>query len=138
MPKTSTRRLLWPLTLVCLILFSFGSASFALAAPSTFTVSANKHYWLKDGVPFITIGYNRYDVWNSTDTANDGLSITAYVQRMAQNGVNVIRVWAEQGDQNASGDYWLEYPAGAYRLAQQARVFVQGFDVGPRVLGKGF
>ncbi|HEY0376376.1 MAG TPA: glycoside hydrolase family 2 TIM barrel-domain containing protein [Pyrinomonadaceae bacterium] len=122
MPKNPTRRLIWPLTLVCLILFSFGSAPSALAAPGTFTISANKHYWLKDGVPFITIGYNRYDVWNSTDTANDGLSVTAYVQRMAQNGVNVIRVWAEQGDQNASGDYWLEYPAGAYRLAQQARL----------------
>ncbi|HWT03039.1 MAG TPA: hypothetical protein VN256_22505 [Pyrinomonadaceae bacterium] len=125
MSNTSTRkaagRLSAQLALVCLILSSFGGVQ-ALAAPSTFTVSANKHYWLKDGAPFITIGFNRYDVWNPTDTANDGLSVTAYVQRMAQNGVNVIRVWAEQGDQNASGDYWLEYPAGVYRLAQQARL----------------
>ena len=77
------------LSLSCLLLLSFTHAP---AAPSTFNVSANKHYWLKDGVPFVTIGFNRYDVWNPTDTANDGLSVTAYVQRMAQNGVNVIRV----------------------------------------------
>jgi hypothetical protein len=125
MPNTSERhtgRPLAPLTLLCLILFCFAGPTNTLAAPSTFTVSANKHYWLKDGSPFITVGYNRYDVWNPTDPANDGLTVTQYVQRMAQNGVNVIRVWAEQGDQNASGDYWLEYPAGVYRPAQQARL----------------
>src|ERR1051325_6893121 len=97
------------LSLSCLLLLAYVNA---YAAPSTFTVSANKHYWLKNGVPFVTVGFNRYDVWNTTDTANDGLTITQYVQRMAQNGANVIRVWAEQGDQNASGAYWLQYPAG--------------------------
>jgi mannan endo-1,4-beta-mannosidase len=107
------------LSLSCLLLLACVSA---YAAPSTFTVSANKHYWLKNGVPFVAVGFNRYDVWNTTDTANDGLTVTQYVQRMAQNGVNVIRVWAEQGDQNASGDYWLEYPAGVYRPTQAARL----------------
>jgi hypothetical protein len=117
MPGTPTRRALRltaPLALLCLTLSFFAGAPNAFAAPSVFTASANKHYWLKDGAPFIPIGFNRYDVWNPTDPANDGLSVTAYVQRMAQNGVNVIRIWAEQGDQNASGDFWLEYPAGVY------------------------
>ena len=50
------------------------------AAPSYFTISANSHYWIKDGVPFITVGHNRYDVWNQSDTANDGLTITQYHQ----------------------------------------------------------
>jgi hypothetical protein len=94
----------------------------ATPSPSTFTVSTNKHYWLKDGLPFLPIGHNRYDVWNPNDPANDGLSISAYVQRMAQSGCNVIRVWAEQGDQNASGDFWLESPAGVYRATQAARL----------------
>ncbi|RYG18022.1 hypothetical protein EON82_23130, partial [bacterium] len=94
----------------------------AQAVPSVFTVSSNKHYWLKDGVPFIPIGHSRYDVWNPNDTANDGLSIAAYVQRMAQNGCNVIRVWAEQGDQNTTGDLWLEYPSGTYRATQATRL----------------
>lgn len=115
MPRTFARL---P-ALLCLLLLSCAGAS---AAPSTFTVSANKHYWLKDGAPFVTIGFNRYDVWNPTDAANDGLTVTQYVQRMAQNGANVIRVWAEQGDQNASGDYWLEYPAGVFRATQAARL----------------
>jgi hypothetical protein len=113
------RHALFLFALFALLLLPTASAS---AAPSTFTVSPNQHYWLKDGVPFIPIGFNRYDVWNPNDTANDGLSITAYVQRMAQNGCNVIRVWAEQGDQNATGDFWLEYPAGTYRLTQQSRL----------------
>src|SRR6266852_3515197 len=86
----------------------------AQAAPNTFTHSSNGHYWLKNGVPFITVGFNRYDVWNASDPANDGLTTTQYVQRMASYGVNVIRVWAEQGDQNTTGDYYLEYPAGTY------------------------
>lgn len=120
MPKTFMRRAaVRLLALSCLLLLSGASA---FAAPSTFTVSANKHYWLKDGVPFVAIGFNRYDVWNPTDPANDGLTVTQYVQRMAQNGANVIRVWAEQGDQNASGDFWLEYPAGVYRETQAARL----------------
>jgi mannan endo-1,4-beta-mannosidase len=120
MPATLLRRAgIRLLSLSCLLLLACASA---FAAPSTFTASANKHYWLKDGVPFVTVGFNRYDVWNTTDTANDGLTATQYVQRMAQNGANVIRVWAEQGDQNASGDYWLEYPAGVYRPTQQARL----------------
>ena len=109
---------------LCLGLFAITMTAppTAHAAASAFTVSANKHYWLKNGGPFIPIGHNRYDVWNSTDTANDGLSVTAYIQRMAQNGCNVIRVWAEQGDQNGTGDYWLEFPAGTYRASQQARL----------------
>jgi len=111
-----------PLALASVLLCCLLSAPATSAAPSTFTASANKHYWLKDGAPFITIGYNRYDVWNPNDPANDGLSVTAYVQRMAQNGANVIRLWAEQGDQNASGDFWLEYPAGVYRPTQAARL----------------
>ena len=120
MPTTLMRRARGRLlSLTCLLLLSSVNAS---AAPSTFTVSANKHYWLKNGAPFVTIGFNRYDVWNPTDPANDGLTVTQYVQRMAQNGANVIRVWAEQGDQNASGDYWLEYPAGVYRPTQAARL----------------
>lgn len=120
MPTIFNRRAVGRLlSLSCLLLSSFVSAS---AAPSTFTVSTNRHYWLKDGAPFVTVGFNRYDVWNPTDAANDGLTVTQYVQRMAQNGANVIRVWAEQGDQNASGDYWLEYPAGVYRPAQAARL----------------
>jgi mannan endo-1,4-beta-mannosidase len=94
----------------------------ARAVPSTFSVSANKHYWLKDGVPFVPIGHNRYDVWNPNDPANDNLTVAAYIQRMARNGCNVIRVWAEQGDQNTSGDFWLEYPAGVYRPTQAARL----------------
>jgi hypothetical protein len=114
-------RLPAPLALAFLTLLAFDARP-ALAAPGTFTVSANKHYWLKDGAPFVTIGFNRYDVWNPSDPANDGLSVTQYVQRMAQHGANVIRVWAEQGDQNASGDFWLEYPAGVYRPAQAARL----------------
>ena len=105
--------------LTCLLLLASVNA---YAAPNTFTVSANRHYWLKNGVPFVTVGFNRYDVWNTNDTANDGLTVTQYVQRMAQNGANVIRVWAEQGDQNASGDYWLDYPAGVYRPTQAARL----------------
>ncbi|HYO62620.1 MAG TPA: hypothetical protein VER08_03080 [Pyrinomonadaceae bacterium] len=122
-PKTRARsRGLAPLALLCLTLCCLAAPPAALAAPSTFTASANKHYWLKDGVPFVAIGYNRYDVWNPSDPANDGLTVTQYVQRMAQNGANVIRVWAEQGDQNAAGDYWLEYPAGVYRPAQAARL----------------
>jgi hypothetical protein len=40
------------------------SASAAFAAPNTFTASTNQHYWLNNGTPFVTIGYNRYDVWN--------------------------------------------------------------------------
>jgi hypothetical protein len=122
MPDTSKRRAAGRLlpALSCLLLFL--NATHALAAPSTFTASSNRHYWMKDGVPFITVGFNRYDVWNPTDPANDGLTVTQYVQRMAQNGANVIRVWAEQGDQNASGDFWLEYPAGVYRPAQAARL----------------
>lgn len=111
-----------PLALVSLLLVCLLNAPAASAAPSTFTVSANKHYWLKDGSPFITVGFNRYDVWNPNDPANDGLTVTAYVQRMAQNGANVIRLWAEQGDQNSSGDFWLEYPAGVYRPTQAARL----------------
>ncbi|HKG12865.1 MAG TPA: hypothetical protein VKB12_05985 [Pyrinomonadaceae bacterium] len=123
MPSASNRLVVRRLvSMLCVTLCALLCATPAPAAPSTFNVSANKHYWLKDGVPFITIGFNRYDVWNPTDTANDGLSVTAYVQRMAQNGANVIRVWAEQGDQNASGDYWLEYPAGVYRPTQAARL----------------
>ena len=124
MPTTSKRgvRPPAPLALVTLALLAFACAPAALAAPSTFTVSANKHYWLKDGAPFVTVGFNRYDVWNTSDPANDGLTTAQYVQRMAQHGSNVIRVWAEQGDQNASGDYWLEYPAGVYRPAQAARL----------------
>ena len=94
----------------------------AFSAPNTFTASTNKHYWLKNGTPFITIGYNRYDVWNASDPANDGLTPTQYVQRIAQNGGNLIRVWAEQGDQNPSGDFYLEYPAGTYREAQALRL----------------
>jgi Cellulase (glycosyl hydrolase family 5) len=107
------------LAVLCLLL-SLGAVT--PAAPSTFTVSSNKHYWLKDGLPFITIGFNRYDIWNSSDPANGGLTVTQYVQRMAQHGANVIRLWAEQGDQNASGDFWLEYPAGVYRPTQAARL----------------
>lgn len=122
MLHTSARRFLTPLTLLCLLTLSPLCATPAAAAPSTFTPSANRHYWLKDGAPFIAIGFNRYDVWNPTDPANDGLTVAQYVQRMAQNGVNVIRVWAEQGDQNSSGEYWLEYPAGVYREAQAARL----------------
>ena len=51
-----------------------------------------------------------------------GLTPTQYVQRIAQNGGNLIRVWAEQGDQNANGDFYLEYPAGTYREAQALRL----------------
>ena len=80
------------------------------------------HYWLNNGTPFVTIGYNRYDVWNSSDPANDGLTATQYVQRIGQNGGNVIRVWAEQGDQNPTGDFYLEYPAGTYREVQALRL----------------
>src|SRR5438874_294905 len=94
----------------------------AFSAPNTFTASTNKHYWLMNGMPFVTVGYNRYDVWNASDPANDGLTPTQYVQRIAQNGGNLIRVWAEQGDQNANGDFYLEYPAGTYREAQALRL----------------
>ena len=94
--RPAARRLLAPLALVIFLLACHGTA---LAAPSTFTASANKHYWLKDGAPFVAMGFNRYDVWNPNDPANDGLTVTQYVQRMARSGVNVIRVWAEQGDQ---------------------------------------
>ncbi len=95
----------------------------AVAAPNTFTKSSNSHYWLKNGVPFITSGYNRYDVWNPNDPANDGLTTTQYVQRIAQNGGNVIRVWAEQGDTfNTNDAYYLEYPAGTFNEAQALRL----------------
>jgi hypothetical protein len=41
---------------------------------------------------------------------------------MSQNGCNVIRVWAEQGDQNTTGDYYLEKPVGIYQANQTARL----------------
>jgi mannan endo-1,4-beta-mannosidase len=94
----------------------------AAAAPSTFSVSANGHYWLKNGSPFIPLGYNRYDIWNPNDPANDGLTVAQYVQRMAANGCNVIRIWAEQGDQNATGEFYLERPSGTFQPAQVARL----------------
>ncbi|HWG20652.1 MAG TPA: cellulase family glycosylhydrolase [Terracidiphilus sp.] len=90
--------------------------------PNQFTWSQNGHYWLKNGAPFITIGYNRYDVWNPSDPANEGLTTTQYVQRMSQYGVNVIRVWAEQGDPVYSPNFWLEDPAGTYDSSQISRL----------------
>jgi len=113
---------LLPGLLALLFLAALSAGRAGAAAPSTFTVSANKHYWLKNGVPFIPIGHNRYDVWNPNDPANDGLGVEAYVRRLAQSGGNVLRVWAEQGDQNASGDFWLEYPAGTFRIDQEGRL----------------
>jgi hypothetical protein len=41
---------------------------------------------------------------------------------MASYGVNVIRVRAEQGDLNPTGDYHLEYPAGTCRPSQEGRL----------------
>ena len=85
---TASQRASRLLTCLCLglLTISLAFAPTARAAASAFTASVNKHYWLKNGVPFLPIGHNRYDIWNSSDTANDGLSTTAYIQRMAQNG----------------------------------------------------
>lgn len=97
-------------------------------APTSFSVSANSHYWTKQDFgatgrnAFIPIGHNRYDIYNLSDPANLGLTITGYVAQVAANGGNVIRLWAEQGDQNATRDFYLEYPAGSCNPSQVARL----------------